>query len=211
MGLESSTYISGLVITNPAATDAKSQGDDHIRLLKSTILNTFPSITGAVTPTHTELNYVDGVTSAIQTQIDAKGAITGQAWTGAHSFTGGTATVATQTAMDNSTKAASTAYADAAVAVEVARAGVAEALLAPKASPTFTGTPAAPTAATGTSTTQLATTAFVGATAFNSALPSQTGNSGKFVTTDGTNASWGTPPTAPAGASIYTYLNFGGM
>lgn len=33
--------------------------------------------------------------------------------------------------------------------------------LAPKASPTFTGTPAAPTAAGGTSTTQVATTAFV--------------------------------------------------
>lgn len=35
------------------------------------------------------------------------------------------------------------------------------ALLAPLASPTFTGTPAAPTAAPGTNTTQLATTAFV--------------------------------------------------
>jgi hypothetical protein len=34
-------------------------------------------------------------------------------------------------------------------------------LRAPKASPTFTGTPAAPTAAVGTSTTQIATTAFV--------------------------------------------------
>jgi hypothetical protein len=34
---------------------------------------------------------------------------------------------------------------------------------APLASPTFTGTPAAPTAAVGTSTTQLATTGFVGA------------------------------------------------
>lgn len=33
--------------------------------------------------------------------------------------------------------------------------------LAPLASPTFTGTPAAPTAASGTSTTQVATTAFV--------------------------------------------------
>ena len=33
--------------------------------------------------------------------------------------------------------------------------------LAPKASPTFTGTPAAPTAAAGTNTTQIATTAFV--------------------------------------------------
>lgn len=37
--------------------------------------------------------------------------------------------------------------------------------LAPLASPTFTGTPAAPTATTGTSTTQLATTAFVHAVA----------------------------------------------
>lgn len=35
------------------------------------------------------------------------------------------------------------------------------AALAPKANPTFSGTPAAPTAAAGTSTTQLATTAFV--------------------------------------------------
>jgi len=33
--------------------------------------------------------------------------------------------------------------------------------LAPVASPTFTGTPAAPTAAVGTNTTQVATTAFV--------------------------------------------------
>lgn len=33
--------------------------------------------------------------------------------------------------------------------------------LAPLASPTFTGTPAAPTAAAGTNTTQIATTAFV--------------------------------------------------
>jgi hypothetical protein len=28
--------------------------------------------------------------------------------------------------------------------------------------------------------------------AFNNLAPSQTGNSGKFLTTDGTNASWGT-------------------
>ena len=39
--------------------------------------------------------------------------------------------------------------------------GVAVSSLAPKASPTFTGTPAAPTAAPGTNTTQLATTGFV--------------------------------------------------
>ena len=39
--------------------------------------------------------------------------------------------------------------------------GTAWVLLPPTASPTFTGVPAAPTAAAGTNTTQLATTAFV--------------------------------------------------
>ena len=67
---------------------------------------------------------------------------------------------------------------------------------APLADPTFTGVPAAPTAASGTNTTQLATTAFV--TAANAAagdgLPAQTDNSGKYLTTDGTDASWGTAP-----------------
>jgi hypothetical protein len=97
-GLETGTYISHLVPTNPTGSDDRAQGDDHLRLIKTTLLNTFPSITGAVTATHTELNtldgvtastaelnildgatlsttelnYVDGVTSALQTQLDAK-------------------------------------------------------------------------------------------------------------------------------------------
>lgn len=56
MGLESATYINGLVNTNPVGGDSKSQGDDHIRLIKATLLSTFPNITGAMTVTHTELN-----------------------------------------------------------------------------------------------------------------------------------------------------------
>ena len=71
MALETGSYISALVATNPTASDPKSQGDDHLRFVKAKILETFPSVTGAVTPTHTELNFVDGVTSAIQTQLDA--------------------------------------------------------------------------------------------------------------------------------------------
>ena len=59
------------------------------------------------------------------------------------------------------------------------------------ASPTFTGTPAAPTATAGTSTTQIATTKFVSDALSNiDALPTQTGNSGKYLTTNGTAASW---------------------
>lgn len=57
MGLETATYISGLVATNPInATDVVGEGDDHLRLIKSTLLNSFPGITGAMTLTHTQLN-----------------------------------------------------------------------------------------------------------------------------------------------------------
>ena len=63
MGLESTTYIDGLVETNPTGTDPRSQGDDHIRLVKSTVKATFPNLTGAVNSTHTELNLLDGVTT----------------------------------------------------------------------------------------------------------------------------------------------------
>lgn len=56
----------------------------------------------------------------------------------------------TPAAGDNSTKAATTAFIQAALAV-----------YAKLASPTFTGTPKAPTAASNTNTTQIATTAFV--------------------------------------------------
>jgi hypothetical protein len=122
MALESATYISDLVATNPTSSDPKAEGDNHVRLVKGAILATFPNVTGAMTATHTQLNTVPN--------------------------------------------------------------------LAPIASPTFTGVPAAPTATTGTSTTQLATTAFVAATALAGVLPGQTGNAGKFITTDGTNASW---------------------
>lgn len=66
--------------------------------------NTYSLSSFGITATATELNYTDGVTSNIQTQLNTKAAL---------------------------------------------------------ASPTFTGTPKAPTATAGTNTTQLATTAFV--------------------------------------------------
>src|SRR6516164_324584 len=56
MTVESATYINGLVSANPSSSDLKSEGDDHIRLIKSTIKNTFPNVTGAVTLTATQLN-----------------------------------------------------------------------------------------------------------------------------------------------------------
>lgn len=67
MALETGTYIDSLVATNPTATDALAQADDHLRLIKATIKATFPSITGAVTLTHTQINdlqSLQGVLSA---------------------------------------------------------------------------------------------------------------------------------------------------
>lgn len=63
MALETGTYISDLVVTNPTATDPISQGDDHDRLTKACIKATFPNLTGAMTATQTELNYMVGATT----------------------------------------------------------------------------------------------------------------------------------------------------
>ena len=108
MALETGSFINSLVVTNPASTDGLAQADDHLRLIKSTIRNTFPSITGAVTSTQAELNvldgsgattadlnklhavtataamlnHTDGVTSNIQTQMDTKAPLASPTFTG---------------------------------------------------------------------------------------------------------------------------------
>lgn len=137
MALETGTYISDLVATNPTSSDPKSQGDDHLRLIKSTLQNTFPNVKGAVTPTQSELNALVGATT-----------------------TGASIKVTTQTAGDSSTNAASTA--------------------------------------------------FVAATAFSSALPAQTGNAGKFVTTNGTTASWAYAGISTINATLTTSTTLSG-
>lgn len=121
MGLETGTYISDLVSTNPAFGDVVSQGDDHIRLIKATVKATFPNLAGAVTPTHTELNYVDGVTSAIQPQLDAHTAadltklpLAGGTMTGDITLAGDP---------DAALKPATKQYADAADALALPKAG----------------------------------------------------------------------------------------
>ena len=74
--------------------------------------------------------------------------------------------------------------------------------------PAFTGTPTVPTASAGTATTQIASCAFVVATSFSAALPGQTGNSGKFVTTDGSNASWASVyPTQTSNSGKFLQTN----
>jgi len=56
------TNISELNASLPAAGDSRTEGDNHIRSVKNAVKTTFANITGAVTSTHTELNYLDGST-----------------------------------------------------------------------------------------------------------------------------------------------------
>jgi len=60
MPLETGEFITDLILTNPLGSDAKSQGDDHLRLLKKTVQQSFPNVDGAVNLTPTEFNGVIG-------------------------------------------------------------------------------------------------------------------------------------------------------
>ncbi len=59
MALETANYINDLTITNPTASDPKSQGDDHIRMLKAVLKECFAGFTGAVIITATETGTAD--------------------------------------------------------------------------------------------------------------------------------------------------------
>jgi len=143
-------YIDDLVSTNPTATDNVAQGDDHIRGIKNVLKLTFPSIDGAINATDTELNYVDGVTSAIQTQLDNK-----------------------------TTNANHSGEVTGSAGLTIADNVVDEANLKVSNSATNGHFLSAQSGASGGMTW-----------AAVDALPSQSGNSGKFLTTDATNASW---------------------
>ncbi len=71
MALETGNHISDLNAANPVSTDGLAQADDHLRLIKSTILASCPNITGAMTATHTILNGLDGRVSAIENGVHA--------------------------------------------------------------------------------------------------------------------------------------------
>ena len=80
-----------------------------------------------------------------------------------------------------------------------------------KAGGTYTGahnmTGATVTVAAPTTGSNPATKTYADGLAFATVLPDQTGNSGKFVTTDGTTASWINIP----GQSLYLNNSYGGF
>ncbi len=110
----------------------------------------------------------------------------------------GNPTAPTQTAGNNSTRLATTAFVQAALS---ALATTFEGLVAPKApsaSPTFTGTPTSPTPAAGANSTQIATTAFVQAatSVLNSSIQAALGSKAPLA-----NPALTGNPTAPTQAT----------
>lgn len=188
MTVETALYPTQLNTTLPTSSDFVSEGDDHLRLLKTVVKTTFPNLGGAWNATQTEANYIVGVTSPIQAQLDTKGAIAGQIWTGTHSFPS-TTTVGPLTPTIQGHLSTVTSDVQAQINSKAAKAG-----------DTYTGAHnfagAAVTVATlapGATGQGAASVDFVNSAAFAAALPGQAGSAGKFVTTNGTNAEWAFP------------------
>ena len=95
ISLASNTVTSTLAQLNTAVSDADVASLAGTETLTNKTL-TSPKINEdvAVTATSTELNYVDGVTSAIQTQIDAKAPLASPTFTGTVTLPSGTVTSA---------------------------------------------------------------------------------------------------------------------
>jgi len=70
MALESGSGIWSLVVSNPAASDDVNAGDDHLRLIKDSLKQTFPNISATVNATNAQINHLSGVDSNIQNSID---------------------------------------------------------------------------------------------------------------------------------------------
>lgn len=117
MPIESASFISQLNTANPTASDPKSEGDDQIRLVKTVLKAQFPNFTAAAcTPTVTEVNYLAGVTSGIQTQLNTlTGTFSSYAPLASPALTG-TPTVPTAANGTATTQAASTAFVQSAIA-----------------------------------------------------------------------------------------------
>jgi len=273
MALETATYISDLNAENPATNDPKSQGDDHLRLIKTVLKNTFAGFPGLVVATGVEAQgatandytltlspvpaaYTSPMlasfkathanTGAATLQIGALGtkpliAVDGTAlksgdiengglvavfydgtsffmisgndranrngdtYSGTHDFSGATAVTLPAGTAIGTVSATEIGYLDGVIsAVQTQLDARSE-----KAGETYSGThdfsgATAVTVPTPTAGAHAATKAYADGLAFSTALPSQAGNAGKFVTTDGMTASWAASGPPPVGYSART-------
>lgn len=71
MALESFSGIWSLNVSNPTTSDDVSQGDDHLRGIKTSIRQTFPRISSTIGVTASEINHLSGVASNVKNALDA--------------------------------------------------------------------------------------------------------------------------------------------
>lgn len=169
MPLETGSYIANLVATNPPGTDPKQQGDDHLRLIKTALLNCFPGLTGSIMVTGTDGGAMNAYTVTPTPALLA------------YSLR---MIVVFSPVIGNST--AST--------LEVSGLGVRN-LRSVSGDDLVTGELAAGTVYAafynGTEFRLLSITkGYADQLAFSAALPGQAGNAGKMLTTNGSIASW---------------------
>lgn len=71
MPIESAAYVNQLISTWPPGTDDRSTADDHFRLIKQALTQSFPAIGGEVSASHGELNLLRSASWNIQRQLNA--------------------------------------------------------------------------------------------------------------------------------------------
>jgi hypothetical protein len=70
MSLETATYVANLIASNPDGGDQRSTADDHIRLLKASLLRTFPKLDGAVSLSSVQYMYLNDLSASVQLQLN---------------------------------------------------------------------------------------------------------------------------------------------
>ena len=170
MALETALTINDLVATNPGSGDPKSQGDDHIRTLKTVLKQAFAGLTGAVIVSGTDGGVADAYTLTPSTPLLSYGTRMLMYFSPVANNTGAV------------TMNISGLGAKAVKAVDGSNLSLGDLIVGYLYTAIYNGTEWRLTSITRNYVLQLAFAA--------SGFPGQEGNAGKVLTTDGTNVSW---------------------
>lgn len=170
MALETALQIADLVKTNPGSGDPKSQGDDHIRLIKAVLQNAFAGLSGAVIVTGTDGGAANAYTLTPTNPLVAYGNRMLMYFSPTANNTG----ACTMNISGLGTKAIK--------AVDGSALALGDLIVGYLYTAVYNGTEWRLTSITRNYVLQLAFAA--------SGFPGQAGNAGKVLSTDGTNVAW---------------------
>lgn len=174
MALETGTFIDDLVSTNPvSATDLVRYGAGHLRLLKAALKNSFAGTGGAVMVAGVDAGTVNAIVITPTPALTEYTTRMLVVWHQTISNTGATTINISGLGVVSVVSVANAALASGDLVAGRVYVGI------------YDGTAVQLEAVTKNYVDQLA---------FSTALPAQTGNSGKYLTTNGTSASWALVP-----------------